>query len=1150
MRKLYLQALYVLMLCLTVMYGNGQKQIIGSFPYMDGGFENQSTGNLGTTLSASAWTRQNQSGLTSSIVATGGRSGPAYATVTGVTTASRGLQSPQTATTSAGPSSNTSYIVQFYVRNSANVNSFQGGVSVNGTTNPNYSSAAILNANAGWTIKTFTITTQNTAVTSAGIGIIRSADGSFDIDDFTIYPGSAVDNVAPDPVTTQTTSGITSSSITVNWAAPSTGTDGGGYVVLRYTSDPTGASAPNVNGIYAVNNTIGTGTVAYIGTATSFTDNSLSLGTQYYYAIYTVDKAFNYSTPVITSATTSTGGVLASATSLAFANTNLNANSAEQNFTVSGSNLTGNLIVTAPSGFLITTTSGSNYTSTVSLTPSAGNVASTTIYAVFAPTNPGNNSTNLTVSSTGYASLNIAVSGYASATYQSRQSGNWGDASTWQYYNGTSWVNATTATPNNNDISTTIQNGHTLLVNSSVSVGQVTINGNLTISSGNTLTVMHGTASSDLIVGNGGVLLNQGSMNFGTNANWEIQNGSTYIHNISTGTTSSLVAALTIDNGSTFIYRNAPGSPSVSGRTFYNLSFESTAGTYTVSTSGSFTVNGKLTIGTNVVHTNTSTVTLNGDADIKGSLTTTGFSIATGKTLSVYPSGVLTIPASATITVGSGSLVLLSDATGTGTIGNSAGSISGNVLVQRYVGSNAKWRMIGFPFINTTTIGATALSTQFGSGYRAYTYNESADNGQYGGSGSANAGWVSFTGASTTTSDKGLLLLGGTPSSTLNASGALNIGAVSVALSYSSGNVNKGWNLIANPYPSNIDWSLVYGTTNSSPGNLDNAIYRYDPSTTGYASYVNGVSAGSQTNIIENGASFFVHSTGATSLNFVESNKTSTAVTTSLMGIQNRGTVKEDGMGTNTATGLSADAANIIKLSLAKQGDDYGDEVVVRWGGGYAATDVFDSKYDAYDLGRKVGPDLSVIGKDATVYSIFHGSELKNNEDENRSVQLGIKNMEEGIYQLTLKLLASLVNNNKAYLYDQYTGTYTQITNAADSYTFSVTADAKSASENRFAIVLNAKNISADVNNSNMPVILLNNPSTNNQFTLYSKNAYDQLQYQVIDHSGRVVVAGQFNNIQQSNVYKINAANAAKGHYFIRIIADGILLPTLKALKN
>ena len=58
-----------------------QTQTIGSFPFMDGGFENQATGALGTALSSTAWSRQNQSGATTNIVTTTPRSGAKYASI-------------------------------------------------------------------------------------------------------------------------------------------------------------------------------------------------------------------------------------------------------------------------------------------------------------------------------------------------------------------------------------------------------------------------------------------------------------------------------------------------------------------------------------------------------------------------------------------------------------------------------------------------------------------------------------------------------------------------------------------------------------------------------------------------------------------------------------------------------------------------------------------------------------------------------------------------------------------------------------------------------------------------------------------------------------------------------------------------------------
>ncbi|PJE42261.1 MAG: hypothetical protein CUR32_05545 [Flavobacterium sp.] len=298
-----------------------QTQTIGSFPFMDGGFENQTTGVLGTTLSSAAWSRQNQSGASSSIVTTSPRSGTKHASAVSVSTVSRNLQSPQSATASAGPAANTSYVVQFFVQNAASVNSFQAAVTTNGTSNPAYSTAATLAANATWTKVSYVLSTATTAVTTSGIGIAgRAAAGSFFVDDFVIYPGSAIDNTAPNSPGTVTVSAATSSTLNVSWAAATGGVDGGGYVVVRYASAPNADNDINQNGIYGVGNTTSNGTgslvgtVRYVGTGTSFTDTGLSQGTQYWYKVYTADKAFNYS------AESSGNGSTTSAYSITYAN--------------------------------------------------------------------------------------------------------------------------------------------------------------------------------------------------------------------------------------------------------------------------------------------------------------------------------------------------------------------------------------------------------------------------------------------------------------------------------------------------------------------------------------------------------------------------------------------------------------------------------------------------------------------------------------------------------------------------------------------------------------------------------------------------------------------------------------------------------------
>ena len=83
-----------------------------------------------------------------------------------------------------------------------------------------------------------------------------------------------------------------------------------------------------------------------------------------------------------------------------------------QQFTVSGSFLTDNILVTAPANFEVSLASGSGFGSTVTLNQSGGIVNNTTIYVRLAATaTVGSKSGNVVLSSNGAASQNVAVSG-------------------------------------------------------------------------------------------------------------------------------------------------------------------------------------------------------------------------------------------------------------------------------------------------------------------------------------------------------------------------------------------------------------------------------------------------------------------------------------------------------------------------------------------------------------------------------------------------------------------------------------------------------------------------------------------------------------------------------------------------------------------
>jgi hypothetical protein len=83
-----------------------------------------------------------------------------------------------------------------------------------------------------------------------------------------------------------------------------------------------------------------------------------------------------------------------------------------QTYTVSGSNLTAGIVITAPTGVEISSDGGASYHTTLTLTPSSGTVASTTINAHISATAAGGAiSGKITDTSTGAAEQDVTVTG-------------------------------------------------------------------------------------------------------------------------------------------------------------------------------------------------------------------------------------------------------------------------------------------------------------------------------------------------------------------------------------------------------------------------------------------------------------------------------------------------------------------------------------------------------------------------------------------------------------------------------------------------------------------------------------------------------------------------------------------------------------------
>jgi hypothetical protein len=533
-----------------------------------------------------------------------------------------------------------------------------------------------------------------------------------------------------------------------------------------------------------------------------------------------------------------------------------------------------------------------------------------------------------------------------------------------------------------------------------------------------------------------------------------------------------------------------------------------------------------------------------------------GVTIASGLSNKISITNTL-LPTTGTLTT-NGNLVLTSSPLGTARVsaGNIAGGyISGNVTMQRFIpGGFRKYRFIGHPFsatLNLTELtddidvtgsitgsNANNFTPSTTSNPSAFGFVESNDDGVTGPNN--NAGWLPFTSGnsvSTLAQGKGMRVLvrgskgqagsltGGayTPNAvTISMTGNLQQGNFVQPLDFSS--ISKGWNLISNPYASNIDW------TNVTRINVDNAVYTYRPSLSGgnYGSFVNGSSANGGSQVIESSNSFFVRANAVLpTLGWHETDKVSNNPS-------------------NSAFRTNTPIHNRLSLMLTNNSSSFTDEVVIRFGDDNA-TDHFDSEYDAANLAGS-NHDLFVLDKEQFKYSIYHASQLKDKQHEHREIFLGMDNLVTGEYIITASILNGFVNGHTAYLKDALLDTLVPIT-SSEVYRFNVVAPQSSIS-NRFSIVFNTKKeMVLPSLQAGFTVQVLPNPVTDFVQIVYDGlNKDEQTFLSIIDMKGKIIQKVDLGKIASGKT-TINTKPWAKGAYTIRLI-NGDNLKTKMIIKQ
>jgi predicted membrane protein len=279
-----------------------------------------------------------------------------------------------------------------------------GGYEVSTTSNGTFSSSLTLTPSSG----TISSTTIYVRMTGASAGTISGniAHSS---------TGATTQNVV---VTGNV--GLITVSGTLNAFSTSQGTVSAEQSYTVSGSGLSGNITVNAPSGFAISTTSG-GT---FGSSLTLTPTSGTLSSTTIYVRMTGATAGSYNDNISHSASnattqnkavTGTVGLISVTASLNAFSTAQGTASAEQSYTVSGSGLTANITINAPTGFEISTTSGGTFGSSVTLTQSGGTVSSTTIYVRLSSAATGTPGGNISHASTGATTQNVVVNGIVRA---------------------------------------------------------------------------------------------------------------------------------------------------------------------------------------------------------------------------------------------------------------------------------------------------------------------------------------------------------------------------------------------------------------------------------------------------------------------------------------------------------------------------------------------------------------------------------------------------------------------------------------------------------------------------------------------------------------------------------------------------------------
>jgi hypothetical protein len=588
--------------------------------------------------------------------------------------------------------------------------------------------------------------------------------------------------------------------------------------------------------------------------------------------------------------------------------------------------------------------------------------------------------------------------------------------------------------------------------------------------------------------------------------------------------------------------------------------------------SNTFTLNGNIYYGSGKLTANgRSGLTINGS----GSINTLQFDQTTNGVTNTYVNFTFnrssqtitlgnTLKVTGTITPTAGTLAsagylnLVSTSSGTARIAalSTSSDITGSVNVQQYIPSVARqWRFLSSPINGNTledwrgelfitgsgTGGGLGSTNSNGFDYSqskqpsVYYYDETATGG---GANDLSHRWQTPSNTSyTLVSGKGYrVFVRGDRSSTgrldgsitsqnavtLISTGTINKGvsAVSLPVTYSGSTANDGWNLVGNPFPSQIDWNAASGWTKT---NIRSTIYLWNPSTGSYGNWDGTTATNGATQYISSHQGFFVKATAASpALTCTESVKTTTT-------------------GCNMYK-KPATVTNQLRIRLVRDSLN-SDETVIRFMEG--KKDSFDEAEDVVKL-KNPAVNISSVFTDRYASVNYLSAEY-----DEKTVALSAWGNQQGIYRLEFTEMESFNNKASIRLVDKFLALQQDIV-AQPRYNFSVTQDSNSMGENRFALYFEEfetgiKEPGTVTSPGNIVVYPV--PTTSELYLAGNIDVSGVYTVEILNSLGKMSDSGKVTGTQLNNVYAWNVDHLPQGMYIIQFREGNTLIKVVRFTK-